>query len=97
MQKLQHPSFSPEGLTKVAFFYLVFLTVDYTVALISLLLDKNEDISLVFLLPLQRIVYRFLFYYISIKSFLTAIKGSHAQWGKLDRTLNAHLSAELKI
>ncbi len=87
-QKFQHPSASFEGLGKIAYFYLVFLFVDYLVSVAALMLEEKEEQYLVRLLPLQRVLYRFLFYFISIKVVLSAIKGSNVSWGKLNRTTN---------
>jgi cellulose synthase/poly-beta-1,6-N-acetylglucosamine synthase-like glycosyltransferase/peptidoglycan/xylan/chitin deacetylase (PgdA/CDA1 family)/spore germination protein YaaH len=71
--------------------YILFLFVDLIVATIALLMERDEDFKLVFWVPLQRIVFRWSYYFISYKAFLTAIKGPKVDWGKFERTATVGL------
>lgn len=67
-----------------AVYYAVFLVVDLLVGWLSFTLEGENKKSLIWLF-IQRIVYRQFLYYVVIKSILTAIKGIHVGWNKLQR------------
>jgi cellulose synthase/poly-beta-1,6-N-acetylglucosamine synthase-like glycosyltransferase len=86
VQQHQHPTeFSPDIITRTAFFYAVFVAVDLAAAVLAFCLESREDWRLLMWLPLQRFVYRQLMYYVLIKSMVTALRGSVVGWGKLER------------
>jgi peptidoglycan-N-acetylglucosamine deacetylase len=63
MQKYQYlQDYSADGLKRILIFYALFLFVDFLVAFIAFLLEKNEDWSLLVGLLLQRFFYRQLMY-----------------------------------
>ncbi len=86
-QKIQHPeSYSLDAvLGYILFYYVLFLVVDFLSALIAFMMEPKENsLLLIWLLP-QRLVYRFLMYYVIVKSTLTAIQGKLVGWGKAER------------
>jgi len=70
---------------KMFMYYMLFLIVDFLVALVPYFLERKEDWKLLFWQPLQRFFYRQLMYYVAIKSFAIAICGNMVGWGKFDR------------
>jgi cellulose synthase/poly-beta-1,6-N-acetylglucosamine synthase-like glycosyltransferase/peptidoglycan/xylan/chitin deacetylase (PgdA/CDA1 family)/spore germination protein YaaH len=80
----QH-EYSPTNLTAVMFYYGLFLVVDLLGAAFAFGLEKREQSSLLWRLPIQRFGYRQVIYYVMVKSVLTAIRGSIVGWGKLER------------
>ncbi len=86
VQQHQHPAeYSAEALTRTLFFYSLFVAVDLGAALLAFFLEKKEDKRLLVWLPLQRIAYRQLMYYVVVKSITTAVRGTTVGWGKLER------------
>ncbi len=84
---LQHPNdFSLANLEIVLAYYAVFMVVDLGAALIGFLMEKGEDWSLLWWLPLQRFGYRQIMYYVVLRSISTALRGPFVGWGKLERT-----------
>lgn len=78
--------FSNDNLVVVGIYYVVFMVVDLTAAIIGFLMEKRESWSLLWWLVLQRFGYRQLMYYVVVRSIWTAIKGPFVGWGKLERT-----------
>lgn len=70
---------------RVIAFYLFFLLVDMLTAAIPFLLERKEQWSLLFWMPLQRFFYRQLMYYVAIKAVLVALKGAVVGWNKFER------------
>lgn len=68
----------------VAYFALPLL--DLLVAAYALYTDKNEKMSLLWLYPFQRLLYRPLLYLSVYRAVFRAIAGSFAGWGKLKRS-----------
>ena len=60
--------------------------VDLLAAVFGFLIEKSENWSLLWWLPLQRFGYRQIMYYVVVRSILTAIRGPSVGWGKLERT-----------
>lgn len=85
-QKLEHPNYSLLSLKINLFSFCLFLLVDLITQIIAFSMEKKKDYKLLFLLPFQRLFYRPLLYYVSIKCFLTAIKGPLVGWNKFLRT-----------
>ncbi|MFN7986799.1 MAG: glycosyltransferase [Thermoanaerobaculia bacterium] len=83
----QHPDAGllDSGLGGTLLYYALFMGVDLLVVLVSFLLERREDWTILRSVLLQRLVYRQLMYYVSIRSLLTAIRGSVVGWGKLER------------
>jgi len=85
-RRTQHPADAPgAGLGPTLFYYALFTAVDVLVVVTAFLLEKREDWSLLRSLLLQRLLYRQLMYYVAIRSFLTAVRGTVVGWGKLER------------
>lgn len=66
--------------------YITFTAFDLLYALAGFLPEKKSSWKLILFLPLQRIVYRFLLYWVVLRSLLKAIEGSGALWNKVKRT-----------
>ena len=83
----QHGSeFSNVDLITVGIYYVVFIVVDLLAATFGFLMERGEDWSLLWWLPLQRFGYRQLMYYVVVRSISAAIRGAVVGWGKLERT-----------
>lgn len=86
MGYLEHQQeYSPTNLTAVMLYYGLFLVVDLLGASFAFCLEKREQKSLLWWLPIQRFGYRQVIYYVMVKSVLTAIRGTIVGWGKLER------------
>ncbi|MGZ5998666.1 MAG: glycosyltransferase, partial [Rhizomicrobium sp.] len=71
---VQHGSeFSNTDLVTVGIYYVVFVVVDLLAAAFGFLMERNEQWSLLWWLPLQRFGYRQLMYYVVVRSISTAI------------------------
>jgi peptidoglycan-N-acetylglucosamine deacetylase len=66
-------------------FYVFFLLIDFLSTLLAFIMEAGEDWRLILWMFPQRLFYRQLMYYTSIKSMLSAIKGQAVGWGKLER------------
>jgi cellulose synthase/poly-beta-1,6-N-acetylglucosamine synthase-like glycosyltransferase/peptidoglycan/xylan/chitin deacetylase (PgdA/CDA1 family) len=83
----QHGSeFTNTDLVTVGIYYVVFIVVDLLAAMFGFLMERNENWSLLWWLPLQRFGYRQLMYYVVVRSISAAIRGAFVGWGKLERT-----------
>jgi cellulose synthase/poly-beta-1,6-N-acetylglucosamine synthase-like glycosyltransferase len=72
---------------KILVYYLAFMLVDAAVSLLAFRYERENYSKLVWLIP-QRLIYRWLMYYVLFKSFRKAIKGELQNWGVLKRTGN---------
>lgn len=82
----QHPDqFSPDALWRVAFFYALFLAVDFLAAALAFGLEPKENKWLLVWLVWQRFFYRQLMYYVAIKAMLASLRGAVVGWAKLER------------
>jgi peptidoglycan-N-acetylglucosamine deacetylase len=82
----QHPAeYAPDALWRVAFYYALFLAVDFLAAALAFALEPKENKSLLVWLPWQRFFYRQLMYYVAIKATLASLRGVVVGWGKLER------------
>ncbi len=72
--------------------YLVFSFVDGAAAVAGFIAERREDARLLFLIPLQRVMYRQILYVVLVKAIAGAIKGQLARWDKLERTATVSAS-----
>jgi len=72
---------------RIGKYYLIFLLVDLGVAILAFSFEKEKLSKLIWLIP-QRLVWRWLLWYVLFKSFRRAIKGELQHWGVLKRTGN---------
>jgi len=77
--------YSSTNLQQVAFYYALFLAIDWFSACFAFLLERRERWSLLWWLFLQRFCYRQVMYYVMIKSVAMALRGPVVGWGKLER------------
>jgi len=73
--------------SKIAGYYLVFMLVDLAVALLAFSFEKEKISKLVWLIP-QRLIWRWLMWYVLFRSVRRALKGELQHWGVLKRTGN---------
>jgi peptidoglycan-N-acetylglucosamine deacetylase len=96
LQYLAERYFHPESsntanFERVAFFFLVFLAIDFAASALAFLLERRdrgqgEDFQLLLHLWLQRFSYRQLFSAVLLKTVKRAIDGKPFAWDKLERT-----------
>ncbi|WP_313001070.1 polysaccharide deacetylase family protein [Chryseobacterium gleum] len=72
---------------KIFTYYLIFLLVDASLALIAFIMQREKLINLLYIIP-QRFGYRWLMYIVLFKSLRKALKGEMQSWGFLKRTGN---------
>jgi len=72
---------------KIGFYYLLFMLIDVAVALIAFSFEKEKITKLIWLIP-QRLVWRWLLWFVLYRTFRRAIKGELQHWGVLKRTGN---------
>ena len=72
---------------KILHYYELFMLVDMMVALTAFLFERENITRLIWLVP-QRLVWRWLMWFVLYKSLLKAIKGEIQSWGVLKRTGN---------
>jgi cellulose synthase/poly-beta-1,6-N-acetylglucosamine synthase-like glycosyltransferase/spore germination protein YaaH/peptidoglycan/xylan/chitin deacetylase (PgdA/CDA1 family) len=72
---------------RIGKYYLIFLLVDLGVAILAFSFEKEKLSKLIWLIP-QRLVWRWLLWFVLFKSFRRAIKGELQHWGVLKRTGN---------
>jgi len=70
---------------KIILYYFLFILVDLFVALIAFRFEKANPAKLIWLIP-QRLIYRWLMWYVLYKAVRRAIKGELQNWGVLKRT-----------
>lgn len=87
-----HPeSADPSSLERLAFYFVIFLTIDFVASALAFLLERRtegtgEDAQLLLHLWLQRFSYRQLFSAVLAKTLKRAIDGKPFAWDKLERT-----------
>jgi cellulose synthase/poly-beta-1,6-N-acetylglucosamine synthase-like glycosyltransferase/peptidoglycan/xylan/chitin deacetylase (PgdA/CDA1 family)/spore germination protein YaaH len=72
---------------KILAYYVVFVLIDFIVAIIAFRMEKEDYKKLVYIIP-QRFIWRQLMYYILFKAIRRAMKGELSGWGVLKRTGN---------
>ncbi len=80
-------------LGRMAFFWILFVTVDLVCGWLAFRMDKRERRFPGLLLIAQRFVYRQLMYWVVLKAVSAAIRGRWVGWGKLERTGRAEAPA----
>lgn len=65
--------------------YIFFTILDILYTAHALMEEGKKDWLLIFLVPLQRLYYRPVMYYVAIKSFIKVLGGVAVTWDKLDR------------
>lgn len=78
---------------KILTYYLVFVLVDFLVAIVAFKMEKESFKKLIYIIP-QRFIWRQLMYYILFKSVRRALKGELSGWGVLKRTGNVSIKKE---
>ena len=87
-----HPeSTDPRSIERLAFYFLIFLAIDFVASALAFLLERREegageDAQLLLHLWLQRFSYRQLFSAVLVKTLKRAIDGKPFAWDKLERT-----------
>jgi cellulose synthase/poly-beta-1,6-N-acetylglucosamine synthase-like glycosyltransferase len=72
---------------KILWYYLMFMWVDAAVAVLAFSFEKENKWKLVWLIP-QRLIWRWLMWFVLFKSIRRAFKGELQHWGVLKRTGN---------
>ena len=72
---------------KIFWYYILFMVVDAAVALLAFGFEKESKWKLLWLIP-QRLVWRWLMWFVLLKSVRRAFKGELQHWGVLKRTGN---------
>ncbi|KMQ60189.1 glycosyl transferase family 2 [Chryseobacterium angstadtii] len=72
---------------KIFSYYLIFLLVDASLALMTFIMQREKLIGLLYIIP-QRFGYRWLMYIVLFRSLRKALKGEMQSWGFLKRTGN---------
>ncbi|HAO28819.1 MAG TPA: glycosyl transferase family 2, partial [Chryseobacterium indologenes] len=72
---------------KIFTYYLIFLVVDASLALVAFVMQREKLSNLLYIIP-QRFGYRWLMYIVLFKSLRKALKGEMQSWGFLKRTGN---------
>ncbi|HST50805.1 MAG TPA: glycosyltransferase [Pyrinomonadaceae bacterium] len=86
LERLEHPTeHAVSNFGQVAFYYALFLAVDWASAAFAFALEKREQWNLLWWLFLQRFGYRQVMYTVMVRSFLSAARGVLVGWGKLER------------
>ena len=96
-QKYSHPlDYSAVNIFhNMLYYYVFFLIIDFTTALIPFFLEYRENWTLLIWLPFQRFFYRQLMYYVALKSVLTALRGKITGWNKFDRRASVPAASSL--
>jgi len=66
-------------------YYILFMLVEVLVAIIAFRMEGEKLNRLIWIIP-QRIIYRWLMWYVLFKSLRRAVKGELQSWGVLKRT-----------
>nr|WP_302850473.1 polysaccharide deacetylase family protein [Chryseobacterium sp. SSA4.19] len=72
---------------KIFIYYLLFLFVDASLAILAFIMQKEKMGNLFYIIP-QRFGYRWLMYIVLFRSLRRALKGEMQSWGFLKRTGN---------
>jgi hypothetical protein len=83
------------SLSGALWYFVFFFVVELWAALLAFQLDrapfsKRMDLAWLFL---QRLVYRYVLFYVLIRALATAVRGSRAGWNKLERRGTARVGA----
>lgn len=92
IQTYFHPELNNIAFNHIIYLYIALLFIDMITSFISLTLEGKENYKLLIYLPLQRVIFRILYYIIATRVLLNIIKGPKVDWNKLVRTgdVNIH-------
>lgn len=86
IDRVYHPvEWSPDNLIQALLYWAVFILVDLSAAALGMAMERRAPWADLAWLPVQRFGYRQLMYYVVIKAVVTAVRGPHVGWGKLER------------
>ena len=86
MERSEHPGAGAFAQLRPALtYYAAFMMADIAASMVAFALEKSEQWSLLVWLPLQRIAYRQVLYWVMVRSVWAAMKGAVVGWGKLER------------
>ena len=77
--------------------YLIFLSIDWIITIITFSMEKEKNISLALRFPIQKTLYRFLMYGIWLKVIYTAISWKWTWRNKLVRTWSLEITHQKNI
>ena len=80
---------------KILIYYIIFVLIDFIVAIIAFWMEKEDYKKLVYIIP-QRFIWRQLMYYILFKAIRKALKGELSTWGMIKRTGNVKMKETAK-
>ncbi|HEY2707383.1 MAG TPA: glycosyltransferase [Caulobacteraceae bacterium] len=90
-----HPvEWSPDDFLRSVFYWAAFIFLDLSAGALGMALERRAPWKDLVWLPVQRFGYRQLMYYVVVKSIVTAIRGGHVTWGKLERRATANMDGE---
>jgi hypothetical protein len=98
LESLQHADIAPPydpAIWLIFAVYIAFVIVELAAAWIALAWDE-EDKQLLWLQPLQRLVYRQIMYVAVWRAVSRALAGAGQAWGKLRRTGTVVMSPEAR-
>jgi cellulose synthase/poly-beta-1,6-N-acetylglucosamine synthase-like glycosyltransferase len=72
------------NLPQLLFYYAMFLVIEMVGALFAFSMDRERKLP-IFLLMLQRFVYRQIMIYVILRSIATALRGMRTGWGSVER------------
>ena len=94
--RYQHGAeYAVPALENVLFYYAIFLAVDWLAAVLAFVMEPDEELSLTWLIPLQRFAYRQVMYAVVVRSFAAALRGQLVGWGKQERKATVDRHTEL--
>jgi cellulose synthase/poly-beta-1,6-N-acetylglucosamine synthase-like glycosyltransferase/peptidoglycan/xylan/chitin deacetylase (PgdA/CDA1 family) len=96
VQQEHGATYAVTNLEQVLTFYAVFLAVDWCAALVAFSLEPKERWSLTWLIFIQRFAYRQIMYWVVVRSFLAAIRGSLVGWGTVARRNTVSMSGQVR-
>ena len=86
LEALEHPGAGAlHSLLPTLSYYAAFTMADVLASAIAFALEGGESWSLLIWLPLQRIAYRQVLYWVMYRSIVSALAGVVVGWGKLER------------
>lgn len=77
----------------IATYFVGFLMIKYVLVIVAFIFAKETKIWLLATLPLYRVYYQAIWYYVLYKSFIKALKGEHMLWNKLKHKGSVKISS----
>ncbi|WP_309603897.1 glycosyltransferase [Phenylobacterium sp.] len=85
-----HPvEWSPDELSRPLFYWAAFIFLDLSAGALGMALERRAPWPDLIWLPVQRLGYRQLMYYVVVKAIDVALHGGRVSWGKLERRATA--------